>query len=186
MYTSFWLAATSNHIWWMFLGEVGLVVSALLIVTRIIFFLLIDSQLPQDPPTYVPKRRRRHYDQLCTVIRHIIYDGFKAITHSIDNLKVRRRIRPSGMYYYRFRPRRKKYKVSMRAALTGMTTTWSTDNNASPGMFDSDSQALMLDDGASACITNDKNDFIAPPQRVDRKVKGIKGHARATHRGTIK
>ena len=44
----------------------------------------------------------------------------------------------------------------------------------------------MLDDGASACITNDANDFIEPPKRVDRKVKGIKGHAQATHRGTVK
>ena len=45
---------------------------------------------------------------------------------------------------------------------------------------------VMLDDGASACITNHINDFTEPPKRVDRKVKGIKGHARATHRGTVK
>ena len=45
---------------------------------------------------------------------------------------------------------------------------------------------LMLDDGASACITNNINDFTESPKRVDRKVKGIKGHARATHRGTVK
>ena len=44
----------------------------------------------------------------------------------------------------------------------------------------------MLDNRASACITNCKEDFIGPPKRVDRKVKGIKGHANATHRGTIK
>ena len=44
----------------------------------------------------------------------------------------------------------------------------------------------MLDDGASACITNDKKDFIEPPSRVNRKVRGIKGHAKATYRGTIK
>ena len=44
----------------------------------------------------------------------------------------------------------------------------------------------MLDDGASACITNNTKDFIEPPKRVDRKVKVIKGHAQATHRGTLK
>ena len=44
----------------------------------------------------------------------------------------------------------------------------------------------MLDDGASACITNDKGDFIEPPTKVNRKVRGIKGHAKATHRGTVK
>ena len=65
--------------------------------------------------------------------------------------------------------------------LTGMTTTWSNERTAPSGTFDSDSQVLMLDDGALACITNDKRDFIELPKRVDRKVKGIKGHANATH-----
>ena len=44
----------------------------------------------------------------------------------------------------------------------------------------------MLDDGASACITNDDNDFIQNPKRVDKKAKGIKGHAQVTHQGTLK
>ena len=44
----------------------------------------------------------------------------------------------------------------------------------------------MLDNGASACITNDKDDFVEPPKRVDCKVRGIEGHAKATHRGTVK
>ena len=44
----------------------------------------------------------------------------------------------------------------------------------------------MLDDGASACITNCMDDFIESPKRVDRKVKGSKGHVNATHRGTLK
>ena len=72
---------------------------------------------------------------------------------------------------------------------TGMTTTWVnnwTKTSSFGKQFDLDSQALMLDDGTSACITNDKNDFIEPPKCVDCKVKGIKGHAKGTHRGTIK
>ena len=68
-----------------------------------------------------------------------------------------------------------------------MTTTWE-DNVSKPlgKQFDSDSRTLMIDDGASACITNDKGDFIEPPKKVNRKVRGIKGHAKATPRGTIK
>ena len=46
--------------------------------------------------------------------------------------------------------------------------------------------SLMLDDGASACITNCMEDFIELPKCIDQKVKGIKGHANATHRGTLK
>ena len=67
-----------------------------------------------------------------------------------------------------------------------MTTTWASERTPSQRSFDSDSQALMLDDRASACITNDKEDFIEPPKCVVRKVKGIKLHANATHRGTLK
>ena len=67
-----------------------------------------------------------------------------------------------------------------------MTTTWDSSHSPSQGTFDSDAQALMLDDGASACIANNKEDFIEPPKWVDMKVKDIKGHANATHRGTIK
>ena len=67
-----------------------------------------------------------------------------------------------------------------------MTTTWANGRSAPSRSFDSDSQMLMLDDGASACITNNINDFTESPKRVDRKVKGIKGHAQATHRGTVK
>ena len=52
--------------------------------------------------------------------------------------------------------------------------------------FDSDSRTLMIDDGASACITNDKGDFVEPLTKVNRKVRGIKGHTKATHRGMIK
>ena len=88
--------------------------------------------------------------------------------------------------YSGYRHRRKKRKLAHHSLLTGMPSTWDSNNLSARGTFDSDAQVLMLDDGASACITNDKLDFIEPPKRADRKVKGIKGHAHATHKGTIK
>ena len=186
MYTWFWLAVTSNHTWWILPSDMGLLIAALVIVLGIITYLIFDSLPPQEPPPYIPRKRRHHNSQISNTILKVINDGINTITKGIDNMKVQHRCRPLGLYNYRFRPRRKKYKSSLHASLTGMTTTWAQDSNASPGMFDSDSQALMLDDGASACITNDKNDFTEPPRRVDCKVKGIKGHTKATHRGTIK
>ena len=104
----------------------------------------------------------------------------------IDNIKVRRHYRTPGLQYNCFRHRRKKRKPVRQTSLTGMTMTWDSRTSQAQGVFDSDAQPLMLDDGASACITNDMADFIEPPKRVDKKVKGIKGHAHATHRGTIK
>ena len=69
-----------------------------------------------------------------------------------------------GLRYSGHRHRHKKGKPILNATLTGMTTTWAGERTPSSGMFDSDSQALMLDDGALACITNDKEDFIEPPK----------------------
>ena len=101
-------------------------------------------------------------------------------------MKVRRRYHPPRLRYSGHRPKRKKGKCIPYTNLTGMTTTWTSEQIAPSGTFDSDSQVLMLDDGTSTCITNNTRDFIEPPKRVDRKVKGIKGHAQATHRGTLK
>ena len=43
----------------------------------------------------------------------------------------------------------------------------------------------MVDNGASASITPYLTDFITPLQPINRKVKGIGGHAQATYKGTI-
>ena len=69
-----------------------------------------------------------------------------------------------------------------------MNTIWEDNVSKTPlgRQFDSDSLTLMIDDGASACITKDKGYFIEPPTKVNRKIRGIKWHAKATHRGTIK
>ena len=133
-----------------------------------------------------PRSRRGHSNRFLTAVLSLLSRCGKSVETNINNLKVRRRYRPPRLHYTGQRPRRKKGKCINHNDLTGMTTTWANGQNASPRSFDSDAQTLMLDDGASACITNDIKDFTEPPKRVDRKVKGIKGHARATHRGTIK
>ena len=94
--------------------------------------------------------------------------------------------RNSRLRYSDDRHRRKKRELVHHGLLTGMPTTWDSRHSQTQGTFDSDAQVLILDDGASTCITNDKQDFIEPPKQVDWKVKGIKGHADATHKCTIK
>ena len=44
----------------------------------------------------------------------------------------------------------------------------------------------MFDDGASASITNDLQDFTIKPTPITRKVKGIAGSAKATYHRTVK
>ena len=59
-------------------------------------------------------------------------------------------------------------------------------NNLQRIPFDSDSQPLMFDDGASASITNDLWDFVTKPTAITHKVKGIAGSAKATYHGTVR
>ena len=114
---------------------------------------------------------------------------FVGLEKTIMNIKVKRRYIPRKPRACGRRTRQKKQRRASLTQVTNMTTTWSNPGASTrppARQFDSDSHDLMLDDGASACITNCKEDFVEPPKRVDRKVKGIKGHADATHRGTIK
>ena len=147
--------------------------------------LIFDAVAPKDQPTYVPRRRQKHWNVLSTSLFQVLDQGASIIMERINNMRVKRRARPPQLRYSGYRPKRKKSKYTPHTPLTSMTTTWSREQIAK-ARFDSGAQSLMLDDGASACITNDINDFIHPPQKVDKMVKGIKGHAQATHRGTVK
>ena len=148
--------------------------------------LMFDIVAPKEQPAYVPKKRCKRKNGLATVLFNALDQGAMTIMGPINNMKVRRRYHPPKLCYSGHRPKCKKGKHVLSAALTGMTTTWSSEQIAPTGTFDSDAQTLMLDNGASACIMKDANDFIEPPKRVDKKVKGIKGHAQATHWGTFK
>ena len=44
---------------------------------------------------------------------------------------------------------------------------------------------LMIDDRASACITNNLADFVGRAHCINQQIKGITGHAQAMHKGTV-
>ena len=182
----FWLTTIYEFLWWFLPLEVAQTSVALYAVSGILIYIILEDLAPTDQPSYVPRKRRRHSNCLHTAFFGILSRCCESIEASINNLKVRRRYHPPRIRYTGQRPRRKKGKCIIHTNLTGMTTTWANGQSAPSQSFDSDSQMLMLDDGASACITNNINDYTESPKRVDRKVKGIKGHARATHRGTVK
>ena len=148
--------------------------------------LMFDIVAPKEQPAYVPKKRRKRKTGLATVLFNALDQGAMTILGRINNMKVRHMYHPPKLRYSGHRPKRKKGKHVLSAALTGMRTTWSSGQIAPTFTFDSDAQTLMLYDGASASFTNDVNDFIEPPKRVNKNVKGIKGHAQAAHWGTLK
>ena len=165
-------------------------ISAFFLTFSVIVLITLDCTRPEEKPSYVPKRLRPHKSTwIKSMIKRLRACAAPLVT-AIMRLKVRRRLRRHRSQ--RAGPRRRRYmKVPrdhmLHDSIPVMTTTWE-DNVSKPlgKQFDSDSRTLMIDDGASACITNDKGDFIEPPKKVNRKVRGIKGHAKATHRGTIK
>ena len=130
------------------------------LVAQLIICLFIDALALQEPPPYVPKQRRKPQCYLSLLMKCALARCTNTVTAQVEQMKVRRHYRTPGLHYYGYRHRRKKRKLVPQASLTGMTTTWSSPRSPSQGTFDSDAQALMLDDGASACITNDKDDFI--------------------------
>ena len=44
---------------------------------------------------------------------------------------------------------------------------------------------LMIDYRASTCIMNNLADFVGKARHINRRIKGIVGHAQATHKGTV-
>ena len=68
---------------------------------------------------------------------------------------------------------------------TSKPTISSTTPRTPRATFESDVTNLMIDDGASACITNNLKDFVSRSHHINQWIKGIARHARATHRGTV-
>jgi Reverse transcriptase (RNA-dependent DNA polymerase) len=52
--------------------------------------------------------------------------------------------------------------------------------------YDSDSKLMAIDNCCSKCITNDLNDYIEPPAKVNTRVQGIGGTITATLCGTVR
>ena len=163
--------------------------TAFIVGAVVIFILIIEACTPEGPKTYIPRKQRPPKSLWLKAFCAAFHRLMARLEKTILNMKVRRSYRPPKPWTYGRRTRQKTHRRASLAQVTNMTSTWFNPGAAthpSARQFDSDSHDLMLDDGASACITNCEDDFVEPPKRVNRKVKGIKGHADATHRGTIK
>ena len=167
----------------------GMMIAAFILTIFILLIITLDY--PEEKQPYVPKRctplKSMWIKSMLTTMRGCAEPLFNTMT----GIKVRRRHQTQGHHSTGPRHRRNKKVPQDRLhhdLIPVMTTTWANGtSNTPPGrQFDSDSRALMLDDGDSACITNDKGDFIKPPTKVNRKARGIKGHNKATYRGMIK
>jgi hypothetical protein len=58
--------------------------------------------------------------------------------------------------------------------------------SAHHAVFDSDSYAILVDDGATVSITNNLNNFVTPPQKSNIRIKGFNGTSSNAKVGTVK
>ena len=141
-----------------------LTIAAFILTFSIILSITIEDTHLQEKQPYVPKRLRPHKSTWIKSMIKLLMGCAEPLVSTINKLKVCRRRHTRGAR--RVGPRHFKYKtvppqvprdLSSPKSIPVMTTTWSNGtSDIPPGrQFDSDSQALMLDDGASACITND-------------------------------
>ena len=186
----FWLTVCYHPFWLLIPNDVGMTITAFLLTFNILFILMLKCVGPEEKHPYVPKRLQPPKILWTKSMLKAMACCKAPLIKTLTNMKVCRRYRPLGHRSAGHRSNRhKKCSRDYYLPIPIMTTTWANDTFKTPPgskQFDSDSRALMLDDSASACITNDNGDFIKPPKRVDRKVSGIKGHTKATHRGTLK
>ena len=179
----------TNHILWLLLPfDIGLALHTFGVCAVILLIFITEAHVPEEPKAYIPKKRRPPESWWIKVIFQASNRFLDGMEKMIMNIKTRRRYRPRQLRTCGRRTRQKKPCSDAITPVINMTSTWSNQwpaPRAQARQFDSDSYKLMLDDRASACITNCKDDFVEPPKRVDRKVKGIKGHDDATHRGTL-
>jgi hypothetical protein len=87
--------------------------------------------------------------------------------------------------------RRRSPSRTARLALSVVTTCVARANSATPrpasrAIFDSDSFDILIDGGATACISNDLGDFISPPRPSKVRVKGFNGASSSTRIGTVR
>jgi hypothetical protein len=74
------------------------------------------------------------------------------------------------------------------SAFTTVLTVASTISNSAEATltaFDSDSFKILVDNGASRCMTNDMKHFIGTPTQVDKQVKGL-GAGKVSFEGTVR
>ena len=75
--------------------------------------------------------------------------------------------------------------MGTESKITGTPLPREQSHSTRLATFKSDSVPIMVDDRASACITNSMEDFVGKTRCIDQKVKGIAGNAQATCHSTI-
>jgi hypothetical protein len=75
--------------------------------------------------------------------------------------------------------------ISAITAGIAQANSATSEKRFSRAIFDSDSFDILVDGGATSCISNNLADFITPPKNSTVKVKGFNGTTSSTKVGTV-
>ena len=169
--------------WWWLLDDPALTAAALILMLNLLCLGWLSYYEPKPyVSAYRPKAQRMPKSQWIKAYLKVMQETpipwLRLQLPSTPRARSRRSGYPLG---YNRKTKRKSKPPPMVEAFP----TTHKDNQNKAVHWDTDGQTLMVDNGASASITPYLKDFIAPPQPINSKVKGIGGHAQATYKGTV-
>ncbi len=141
-----------------------------------------DEYITQDEPWY-----HKTIQQALRATNHVFNDMADRIDSMTPQWGQKNKFR-IGHHRGKSKARGTTARLICMAAIIAMTTYPSNIQSvAESGPFDTDSQIIGIDNRASACISNEKTDFIGKVTRIHRIVKGFGGRREmAVWMGTIK
>ena len=75
--------------------------------------------------------------------------------------------------------------IALSAISIGVSALAATAQRSNQAVFDSDSFDVLVDGGATSCISNSLSDFVKPPKASPVRVKGFNGTTSPTRVGTV-
>ena len=197
-----------------YLMTLGIPLEMILIFDWCSLLQLCIKTINLDNRPYVPKRQRKLriiWRKLATgkllkiwsatlpMLDHLRRIGKEGLDkRQIQNRRLQLASKPtfkwkgkSRIVKWRWKGQQRRFHVSFMAyvAVSGLRNEAMTFPLQGPDRlqrFDSDSRPWLIDNCLTACISNRKEDFVGPLQRVRAEVKGIGGPMMVTMRGTLR
>ena len=168
--------------WWL-LDDTALTAAALILMINLLFLGWLSFHEPKvTQPSHTPKSQLMPKSQWIKAYLKLIQGPNIHWPSKRMTTTSRPRSRRSG--YPLGYKRKMKSKSTPHTIVEAFPMTYKENQNKAI-QWDTDGQQLMVDNGVSVSITPYLTDFITPPQPINSKVKGIRGHAQATYKGTI-
>ena len=125
---------------------------------------------------YVPRRKRWHkVNWIISKFLYIIQLAFDYSYDKVMRMKVDRK--------YRNKWRVSRISCGIQHIFVNDTRISNGNSSQTPRLsafttvFDTDANAIGIDNRCSACLSNDINDFIGPVTKTNRRIKGFGGEA---------